>query len=162
MIARGTKISLRLPKLSDMETMIQWENDDEIIQEGNSPSSGISLGELKQFIQNGNDFISNRQLRLMIIDHFGKSVGTLDFFHYEATTHSCELGILITPIEMRCKGYASDAISEGLQYGHHVLDIHTFMAKVKNDNLPSIQLFQKAGFTMTETDPGIFTFIKRF
>ena len=77
-----------------------------------------------------------------------EAVGTLDFFEFDPMHRRTGVGILISPA-FRGNGLAAEALSLAISYVFDVLSLHQVFAHITSDNIPSLQLFQKAGFKQT-------------
>ena len=49
-----------------------------------------------------------------------------------------------------------EAVSLMIRYGIETLKIPTFQAKIKDDNIPSIKMFQKLGFELVSDKSNVF------
>lgn len=143
----GRITRLRAPEPADLDRMYAWENDPALW-----PVSGtmapFSRHTLKQFIEGqGFDLLQTRQQRLMIDTlREGKTVGAIDLFEYDPIARRAGVGILIYGSDQRGRGYASDAVETVCHYGRETLHLHQLWCNVGADNIPSMELFRKAGF----------------
>jgi len=72
----------------------------------------------------------------------------LDVVYEESESNAtAEIEIMIAEPSARRKGYATEALQLMLQFGQCSLGKTKFLAKIKDDNKPSIRLFESLGFT---------------
>ena len=138
-------LSLRIAEPSDAALIYGWENDRTLwrVSETSAPTS---LFQIEQFLLSNNDWIANRQLRLMIeVEGASQPVGSVDLFDYDPLHQRIGLGILVTA-PYRRKGYATRAIQLTLDYLFHDLMVHQVYCLVGEENAPSQKLFERLGF----------------
>ena len=140
----GEKIILRSVDSSDIDTILLWENS------SLEPLYGVyeeqfSREDVVQFIENQQRYslAENEQLRLMICSYEGERLGALDLAEYDGK--KAFVSILIFDLCNRRKGFAENALQLVISYAES-LGLQTLYAKVFSENLPSISLFNKAGF----------------
>lgn len=94
------------------------------------------------------------QLRLVIesTDCKPSIIGLLDLTEISPRDSRAFVGIYILPM-FRRKGYAEEALTLGANYAEKILGIRHLAAKITNDNLSSIHLFEKSGWIRTATIP---------
>ncbi len=141
-------ISLRALEPEDIELLYQWENDEAIWAVSNTlvPFSKYILA---LYIKNSDkDIYEAKQLRLMIDNEEKKSVGAIDLFDFDPYHQRAGIGILIHDKENQSKGYATAALQLMIAYCFEKLKLHQLYANIASDNLVSLQLFNRAGFTV--------------
>lgn len=141
----SAKLRLRALEPEDVNLLFKWENDYTLWEEGitNVP---FSRYELKQYIINVKDIFSDRQYRFMIEDCLSqKAIGTLDLFEFDLMNLRAEVGIYIEK-DSRQQGYASEAIELIKKYAFNFLNLKQLYAKICEENIISISLFEKCGF----------------
>ncbi|MBM3403453.1 MAG: GNAT family N-acetyltransferase [Bacteroidetes bacterium] len=145
----GEKVMLRAVEPGDVELLYVWENDPTIWHLG-SLSAPLSRFVLDQYVMNANDDIyASRQIRFMI-EKVTKgrpagAIGTIDLFDFDPKNMRAGIGILIQQ-EERGKGYALESLHLLLEYCFQTIGMHTVYAGIPENNLPSIRLFERAGF----------------
>lgn len=143
------KISLRPLEPEDIELLYQWENNMEIWEVSHTKTP-FSRYILAQFIrESAKDIYETKQLRLIIQNADGKALGAVDLFDFEPYHMRAGIGIMIHNADDRNKGFATDAISAVSAYASEVLGLKQLYAHVAADNIPSIKLFENAGFEKT-------------
>lgn len=93
------------------------------------------------------DIFAAGQLRLVIervAD--GEAVGTVDITHFDARDRHARAGIFVAP-HARRSGIALRALQLVRRYAGVTLGIHTLLALIAIDNIPSRRLFAAAGFS---------------
>lgn len=138
-------VSLRALEPEDLDILYKIENDYDLWSVGatNVPYSRYMLHD---YIANATgDIYTDKQVRLMIDDADGGSVGILDLVNFNPQHSRAEIGIVIQK-KYRDKGYARSALHTLLRYCKGVLHIHQLYAVVSIDNRESLRLFGKLGF----------------
>lgn len=140
----GEKIVLRSVDFSDVDTILLWENAND------EPLYGIydeqyTREDVAQFVENQQRYslAENEQLRLMICSHEGERLGCIDLTEYDG--RKAFVSILIFDLDNRRKGFAENALHLMIDYAKS-LDLQTLYANILPENLPSISLFERAGF----------------
>ena len=67
-----------------------------------------------------------------------------------------EVEIMIAEPNARGQKMGIEAVSLMIRYGIETLKIPTFQAKIKDDNIPSIKMFQKLGFELVSDKSNVF------
>ena len=94
-------ITLRALEPIDVDTLFRWENDPSLWSVGVTLAP-YSRKQLWDYVNNyDGDIYSAKQLRLMVsLSDSGETIGTLDFYDFDATNSRCGVGILIaTPYQ---------------------------------------------------------------
>ena len=143
-LLEGEKVILRSVDMSDIDTILLWENSSA------EPLYGVyeeqfSREDVVQFIENQTLYpiAQTEQLRLMICSHTGERLGAIDLSEYDGET--AVVSILIFDVDNRCKGFAYNALQLTIEYANKI-GLHTLYATIHPKNQASIQLFKKAGF----------------
>jgi diamine N-acetyltransferase len=143
------KIKLRALEPEDLELLYEWENNDSywVISNTVAPFSKYTL---KRYMENSHKSIyETGQLRLMIDLHEEKkTIGTIDIFDFDPFHKRAGIGILIADESQRKKGYASMALRCLIHYCFKTLQLHQLYCNILANNIESIELFMKAGFTL--------------
>lgn len=142
-------VSLRAMEPEDLELLYQVENDLTLWDVG-STNVPYSRKLLREFIVNSTgDIYTDKQVRLMICAG-GLTVGMADLINFDPTHLRAEVGIVVLATYRR-QGIAFNALLQLVHYARHTLHLHQLYAYVDMENLPSIDLFKKAGFCHTCT-----------
>ena len=148
-ILTGDKIKLRAIEPSDLEFMYSVENDPMLWKFGNTLIP-FSRHQIEQYILSSqHDLYAEKQLRMMIDLLFSenqpKTIGMVDLYEFDPHHNRAGVGIFILPDE-RSKGYALEAIHLLSSYCFEILKIHLLHCSITVNNIPSIRLFEHAGF----------------
>jgi diamine N-acetyltransferase len=143
---RGNKVYLRALEPEDLDFIVEVENSEEF-WEISATRVPYSRYLIKKYLQNSHrDIYEVKQLRLMICDLEKNPIGLIDVFDLEPKDRRAALGILIVNETERGKGYGSEVLSLICNYCFTHLDLHQVYANVTEDNLASINLFEKNKF----------------
>jgi diamine N-acetyltransferase len=146
---KGKHIILRAIEPADIDVLYNWENDEENWPVSNTQTP-FSRFVLEQYITTAHvDIYSAKQLRLMMCEADGKTIGTIDLFDFDPNNMRAGVGILIADKSDRRKGYASEALTLLTNYCFEILNLHQIYCNITTDNETSILLFQKHGFQIT-------------
>ena len=141
----GKNIRLRAIEPEDLDILYEIENDRRLWDVGatNVPYSRYSLHNY--IASQTNDIFADRQLRLMIENEDGQTIGIVDLMNFDPQHQRAEIGIVVmTP--WRRKGYAKEAVAQIVKYSTERLHLHQLYAFVATDNEASLRLFRKSGF----------------
>lgn len=142
----GEKIFLRALEPDDVKKLYNWENDTNYWQISNTliPYSKYLLYEFIAKVSN--DIIIDKQLRLIICNKTNnEAIGTLDLFEFDPIHRRIGIGILIDQ-NFRRNGVAFEAINLAIDYAFNTLNLHQIYCNIFEDNLESLNLFDKCGF----------------
>lgn len=141
-----TTVRLRAMEPEDLDFLYNIENDRELWNVGNT-NVPYSRYVLHDYIANAtNDIYSDGQVRMIVENADGHTVGMADLFDFNASHRRAELSIVIMRGCRRC-GYAEAAVRYMLHYAQRILHLNQVYAVISVDNKPSIALFEKCGFT---------------
>lgn len=143
-LLNGDRVVLRSVDSSDIDTLLLWENAND------EPLYGVyeerySREDVAQFVENQQRYsiAETEQLRLMICSHEGERLGCIDLTEYDG--EKSFVSILIVESYNRRKGFAKSALRVAIEYAKSI-GLQTLYADVLPENIPSINLFQQAGF----------------
>ena len=142
------EVRLRAMEPEDLDLLYRIENDHRLWNVGttNVPYSRYVLHD---YIANASgDIYTDREVRFIIDNGVGETVGTIDITNFDAKNLRAEVGI-VTLCEHRRHGYALSALLQITDYALRVLHLHQLYAVVNHDNEASLCLFKKAGFIET-------------
>lgn len=140
------KIILRAMEPEDLDVLYKIENDTSLWGVGvtNVPYSRYTLHD---YIANSvGDIYTDKQVRLMIDNEQGQTVGIIDITDFDPRHRRAELGVVIQ-CQHRGKGYAKAAILEVIAYAREILHLHQLYLYVDTQNVISLEIFKKSGFT---------------
>ena len=138
-------IKLRALEPDDLDLILHWENNPEYWRVSNTLTP-FSKDLIQHYVLTAQDIYAVKQLRLMIDDiTIQKTIGAIDLFDFDPKHQYAGIGILIdTPY--RKNGSASQALNLLKVYARDVIGIRNLTARIHEDNLPSIMLFEHNGF----------------
>lgn len=143
----GETIYLRPVLARDLRVILEWENNPEFWPVTGVPGP-FTEQDIHEFIQNSKNVFEDNQMRWMICSkRDDQPIGALDLFEYDAATKSVGIGILIAEIHNRKRGFAHQAIEIFATFAAESLGLKRLNCLIHVDNLPSIRLFEKSGFT---------------
>lgn len=159
-------VSLRAVEPSDTDCLYIWENTPGIWPFG-STKAPLSRHQIWEYASNYDaDPFSAGQLRLII--EVGGDIGdgtgctsartptpcgTVDLYDIDPVNSRAMVGIMVVP-PYRHKGIAAEALRLVGEYCRLTLGLGILASEVPADNLPSAQLFTRAGYTLAATRPG--------
>lgn len=146
MLLQGDICTLRAVEPRDGALLYRWENDTSLweVSGTTEPFSRYSIDRFVEQQQEG--IVRCGQLRLMIDDRCGGTVGAIDLFDFDPKHGRAGLGILIYDPGQRRRGYAAEALRLVEEYGREVLGLHQLWCNILTDNEASLALFLRAGF----------------
>jgi diamine N-acetyltransferase len=148
MFLESDDIKLRAIEPEDLEILYQWENKTELWIHGNTLAPYSKLA-LRQYINDAqqHDIYQAKQLRMMIIHKESETtIGTVDLYDFDPHNSRAGIGILIDEA-FRNHNYASQALDIINKYVFEFLHIKQLYAYIAIDNVNSIKLFEKSGYT---------------
>lgn len=147
---KGNRIFLRALEPEDIDFLFALENDEKMWMVS-STLAPFSKALLRNYLENCHrDIYEVKQLRLVICENETENpVGLIDLYDFDPTNKKVAVGLTIYPESEREKGFASEALRQISAYAYKFLDVHQIYADISEDNLPSIRLFENAGFLKT-------------
>lgn len=145
----GSVAFLRTPDMSDVQFMLDIENDERYWHlSGNT--SPYCAEDIEKFVkESSSNLEADRQLRLVIIDIATKKrAGLIDVFDYDPLHKRAGIGIFLME-EFRGKGLAADSLRVLIQYLFKIMQLHQLWCNVLVENSDSMKLFLSAGFEQT-------------
>ncbi len=142
-------IRLRAPEPEDLEALYVWENETSLWPSG-STIAPLSRYTLKQYLsESKHDIYTDKQLRLMVeLKQTETAIGTADLYDFDPFHRRAGIGILIDRNHRR-QGLGLKALQLLEAYAFNFLNLHQLYALVSKNNLTSIRLFNKAGYTVS-------------
>ena len=139
------QVRLRAIEPEDLDLLYQIENDSQLWNVGttNVPYSRYTLHDY--IATSSDDIFADRQVRLMIENGAGQTVGICDLVRFDPQHHRAEAGIVIIEAHRR-QGYALAALRQLADYALRVVHLHQLYAVVAADNEAAQLLFCQAGY----------------
>ena len=143
-----SEIRLRAMEPEDLDLLYGIENDSQLwdVSTNNVPYSRYLLHDY--IATSSGDIYTDRQVRLIIENRVGETVGVVDLTNFDARNCRAEVGLVVVSRHRHC-GYGQQALDRLADYALHVLHLHQLYAVIDTANEHSLQVFQKAGFTET-------------
>lgn len=139
-------VTLRAMESTDVEVMYLWENDVSLWAFGDN-TTPFSRETLRAFIESASeDIYTTKQMRL-IIEVDGAAIGSADLFDFSPLYSRAAVGILVYNDSDRGKGHATRALGLLCRYAQERLGIRQLYVHVPIDNLPSISMCRRVGFS---------------
>ena len=141
-------VILRAMEPEDLDTLYKIENNQELwaVSATNVPYSRFALHEYVE--TNTNDIYADKQVRLIIDNDAGETVGIIDLMNFSPQHSRAEVGIVIMKPH-RQKGYATAAMEKLVAYARQTLHLHQLFLVTECDNESCLLLFEKLGFEKT-------------
>jgi diamine N-acetyltransferase len=138
---------------SDVDLILEWENDPALwpVTDDAGP---FTREDILNFLARSTSLEKDNQERWILEDEIGNSIGCIDLFDFDEASESCGIGVVIPILENRRKGYAFSGIRQIIQKLKLESKIARLTCMIFPENIASIQLFQKLGFT--QIGKGIF------
>ncbi len=148
MYLENNNLRLRALEPEDLAYLYKWENNTNLWIYGNTltPYSKLALRTYISETQQ-QDIYEAKQLRLMIELKSSKAViGTIDLYEFDFHHSRAGIGILIDE-DYRNNNYASQTLEIIKEYVFSFFKIKQIFAYIGTDNLQSVRLFEKAGYS---------------
>ncbi len=144
---KSEKITLRALEPQDLNILFNWENDTRYWVVSNT-FAPYSKHILLKYLENAHlDIYEAKQLRLVIELENRKPIGLIDLFEFDPFHMRAGVGILIADEKEQGKGYASEALKLLIEYSFERLQLKQLYCNITSDNVRSINLFTKLGFS---------------
>lgn len=133
-------IHLRAMEPEDLDLLYRIENDKALWGMGmtNVPYSRYVLHDY--ISQSTGDIYADKQVRLMMENEKGETVGIIDLTNFDPKNQRAEVGIVVMPSH-RQKGYATAALQQLHRYAQTTLHLHQLYVVIPADNAASCRLF---------------------
>ena len=141
-------VTLRAMEPEDLDTLYKIENNQELwaVSATNVPYSRFALHEYVE--TNTNDIYADKQVRMMIDNESGETVGIIDLMNFSPQHSRAEVGIVVMKPH-RHNGYATAAMEKLVAYARQTLHLHQLFLVAECENESRLQLFEKLGFVKT-------------
>ncbi|RZJ73612.1 GNAT family protein [Flavobacterium sp.] len=145
----GNNVFLRALEPEDLEFIFAIENDESIWEVSNTQTP-YSRFLIKQYLENAQqDIYEAKQLRLAIAQqNTAKTIGLIDLFDYDPRHHRAGIGIVIKDKANHDKGFGGESLELLIKYSFAHLGLHQLYANIDPENVRSVALFTKFGFTL--------------
>ena len=138
------KITLRAIEPEDLDLLYRIENDVRLWNVGTS-NVPYSRYVLHDYVANvTNDIYADRQVRMMIDNAEGQTVGIVDLVNFDPANRRAELGLIILN-DFRRQGYATATLHQICDYARRILHLHQLYVYIDERNEACLQLFRQLG-----------------
>lgn len=143
---------LRLRAVEPADARLMWEVESDSSQWIlNGMSAPFSRDNLLQYATTYDaDPFRAGQLRLMADMEGHGIIGIVDLYQISAVHRTAYVGIYIVP-QMRAKGYGNLCLRLLEDYSLSLLNLRILAARVAEENLASVKLFERAGYSHAGT-----------
>jgi len=141
------RLSLRKLSLDDANEIF-FLRSDERVNKFMERSRAASLEDAHNFINKTNHEIENNECVDWAITFKDDSglIGSICFWNISIEENKAEVGYELLP-DFQRKGIAQEALSAVINYGFDVVKLQTIEAYTHKENVASIKLIEKFGFT---------------
>lgn len=147
MVLKSEHIFLRPVEKEDATRIMLWENNPKHWKVTGTEVP-FSLAAIYEYIEQAQHIRSHGQLRLLIcLNESEMPIGTVDLYQADFKHMRAAIGILIAEEGNRNNGFAHETLGLISDYAQQFLAFHNLYCTIHADNVPSIRLFEKAGFT---------------
>lgn len=148
---QGSRVYLSVMELEDCKTVFQsYEYDHQCVTE--PMNIGHSIIKAEKWFQEIQEAQGKNYVRLGIFLTDGQVIGDVALQDIDWRNRSCTLGIGISKIAHRSKGYGSEALGLLLEYAFNNLGLERLSATVLEQNKGSQQMLIKNGFQHEGTE----------
>ncbi len=146
----SSKLILRAVEPEDVDYLFKNENNPTIWELSNTITP-FSKNTLSDYANSIHDIFAQKQFRFMIhLKAENKIIGMIDLFDFDAIHSRVGVGIIITDLNERNKGFAEEAINLVINYAKNTLYLNQLHCSIFSNNTSSINLFSKLGFQYLE------------
>ena len=142
------EVCLRALEPEDFDFLYRVENDRTLWDCGltNVP---YSRHLLRNYILSArNDIYADGQVRLIVENDAGKVIGVADLVNFDPRHQRAEIGLVVLS-EYRRMGYGTAIVKRLIHAARHTLHLHQVYVCVGVENVKSIALFTRMGFSAT-------------
>ena len=142
-------IRLRALEAADLELLYLWEND---IDTWTITSTRAPLSKLKlyQYLDMAHNPLESGVVKFVIeINETFLPVGMVELYDIDFYNRKASVGIVIASNEHKKLGFANDSLILIEKYAKEILNLHQINAFISENNLPSINLFNKNNYLPT-------------
>ena len=138
-------VRLRAMEPEDLDMLYHIENDRTLWDVGNTnvPYSRYALHDY--IAHAAHDIYTDNQVRMMIENAMGETVGIVDVVNFNPQHLRAEIGIVIV-CQHRHKGYARAAIEKIIDYARSVWHLHQLYVIIDCRNSIARSIFESMGF----------------
>lgn len=139
----GNNVILREIEDDDLKYIVNWRNDVDILKWLFSYLP-LSLSKQRRWYER---YLSDDTSQIFIIEQKqeSKSIGTIGLTGIDHKNQKAEIGILIEKGAQN-SGFGLESIKMLLDYAFDEMNLRKITARLFQDNIPAIKLYEKIGF----------------
>lgn len=143
------RLLLRPLQMEDADSIFTYRSNAEINQyQGWIPSTISDVHEFISFKVSPEFNLTGTWFQFVVIKkHNNELIGDIGVHFLNSDAFQVEIGCTFNK-DHHGKGYATEALTETINYLFDVLNKHRIIASIDPRNLPSIRLFKRLGFRM--------------
>ncbi|HEY1039392.1 MAG TPA: GNAT family protein, partial [Bacteroidia bacterium] len=143
-----TKHLLLRPFNPEIQQQVMTTKSDEELMEYFGFNNNEALNTEKDRFEKGFTMFNKSFFLFYILEKQSNKVIGWCGFHTWYFVHSrAEIGYSLSADEYKGKGYMTEALAEVIAYGFNIMNLHRIEAMVGPENVPSLLLMKKFGFT---------------
>lgn len=137
----------RLPTRDDVDALCVLKNNEKASLLLGGIHRHYTLLDIERWIDFHNN---NPEEVLFVIEDIsvGRLIGHVGLYKINQCAKKTEYGILIADDNSRGKGYGTKSTMLMLDYAFNTLGMHKVTAEVLSENVPSLAMFRKCGFSI--------------
>lgn len=140
-----SRVTLRAMEPDDLLFLYEMENDMDIWKVGGN-NVPYSRKMLASYIESSSgDIYTDKQVRFMVDNENGDTIGMVDLFDFSPRHLRAELGIVVKS-DFRQQGYSGAIVRKVLDYARQVIGMHQIYAIVPVGNVASAKMLKSVGF----------------
>jgi UDP-4-amino-4,6-dideoxy-N-acetyl-beta-L-altrosamine N-acetyltransferase len=144
------------PDPAGEESHLVWEwRNDPVARQMSRSIDPISWEQHQRWFQQA---VSDPKIQILIASRAGIAIGMVRLELIEERV--AEVNININPA-LRGKGFGQLLLNKASQYAFETMQIDALYAEVKPENVPSIKIFEGAGFHFERERDGLLTYRKQ-
>ncbi|MHC1749543.1 MAG: GNAT family N-acetyltransferase [Cellulosilyticaceae bacterium] len=128
----------------DIEGMLEWMQDQDIIKCFRFPENKINIEEIKKFIENS---FNNTNRHYGIVDNDDEYLGTVSLKNIDYINKNAEYAIVLRK-KVVARGVATEATKMILDIAFNELKLHKVYLNVLENNIRAIKFYEKFGFKL--------------
>jgi RimJ/RimL family protein N-acetyltransferase len=113
---------------------------------------GHSIEKADKWFDEIQDVQMNKHIRLGVFLSDGTVIGDVALQDIDWRNRSCTIGLGISKIKDRCKGYGTEAVKLILEYGFNNIGLERISANTLEQNKAAQRVLEKLGFTLEGTE----------
>lgn len=144
------KLRLRAVEPTDIDHLLRWENHAPY-WELSGTTAPFSRNLMERYVQSSQQSVYEAGQQRFMIDVLPeqKTIGNIDLFDFDPFHLRAGVGILIGDEQYRSNGYATQSLQLLINYAFEYLNLQQLYCNILEDNVASVKLFKKLGFTVS-------------